>query len=243
VGWENELDTALARLSADGLVAFPTETVWGLAARASSEAAVAKLRAWKGRCEAQPISLLVDASEGLEEYGFSMSPLARALMGRFWPGPATFVLPCESRREHAGTSSALRFAAGIAREDGAVGLRCSTHPAAAALARGARERGLGPITATSFNRSGKLPARTRDEAGSLCADTGEDTPDPLAGVGEDTPDLLAGLNEVFRFAPEGCDATGAAPSSVVDLTGGEPRILRPGPLDREILAAAREVPE
>jgi len=221
VAWEDDLEAALARLRADGLVAFPTETVWGLGARAHSEAAVAKLRAWKGRCEAQPISLLVDECESLEELGFSLSPVARVLMGRFWPGPATFVLPCEGGRGYAGPFDEGRFAAGIARKDGAVGLRCSAHAAAASLARGARERGLGPITATSLNRSGSAAARTRDEAWGLCT----------------------GAGEVFCFAPEGCDAAGAAPSSVVDLTGPEPQILREGPLDLEILAAAREASE
>jgi L-threonylcarbamoyladenylate synthase len=218
---DDELEAALDRLSADALVAFPTETVWGLGARALSQAAMENLLAWKGRSEDRPISLLVSDGTGLEEYGFAPSPLALRLMARFWPGPVTFVLPHESGPAGAGAFGARRFAAGIAGEDGAVGLRCSTHPAAAALARGARERGLGPVTATSLNRSGHPPARSRDEARALCAADGE----------------------VFVFAPGGRDAGGEAPSSVIDLTGGEPRILRAGPHDREILAAARETAE
>ncbi|MBW2273432.1 MAG: L-threonylcarbamoyladenylate synthase [Deltaproteobacteria bacterium] len=211
---EDELGVALDRLAVDGLVAFPSETVWGLGARAISPDAVAKLRAWKGRSEARPISLLVDGFAALEGCGFAPSPLARTLMEQFWPGPVTFVLLPEEGG----------FAAGIAREDGAVGLRCSAHPAAASLARGARERGLGPITATSLNPSGSPAARTRDEAQALA-------------------DLCEGKGDLLCFAPGGCDAGGEAPSSVIDLTGPEPRILRPGPRDREILAAAGRAAE
>jgi L-threonylcarbamoyladenylate synthase len=195
------LADALARLASDGLVAFPTETVWGLAAVAAREGALARLRAWKGRAEDQPLSLLVPDAESLAAIGAELPAAARALVERFWPGPLTLVLRCRAR-----------FPGGVARADGAVGFRCSPHPAAAALARAAFAAGLGPVTATSLNRSGEPPARTRAEAEALCAG---------AARGADAPALLAG---------HWPDAGGGAASTVVDVTGSEPRVLREGAL-------------
>ena len=200
---EDEIARAIERLAMDGCVALPTETVWGLAACAQSEAAIAKLRAFKGRAEAQPISLLVPDAKGLGAAGFELSAGARNLMAVFWPGPLTLVLPC--------TAS---FAPGIAREDGAVGLRCSPHPVAAALSRAVREAGLGMITATSLNRSGEPPARSESEAQALCA-ADSDGPHVLR-VRSDAP-------------PHG------VPSSVLDLSGPTPKVLRVGAIPAEKL--------
>ena len=105
-----------------------------------------------------------------------------------------------------------RLAAGIASPAGAVGLRCSPHPVAAALAALALRRGVGPLTATSLNRSGERACRTRAEA------------EALAGV---ELSLVAGL-----------DAGGAEASSVVDASGAEPIVLREGALSGRAIAAA-----
>ncbi len=191
---------AVERLEADGLVAFPTETVWGLAVRAESARGLERLRDWKGRSAARPVSLLVSGPDVLEKLDFELSPAARALMEEFWPGALTLVLPCHHR-----------FAPGVARDDGAVGVRCSSHAAAAALAREAESVGAGPLTATSLNRSGDRPARTRDEAARLC------------GRGASAPLLLETELE----------AGGQTPSTVVDLTGRRPSVLRDGGLDLE----------
>ncbi|MFP6641655.1 MAG: L-threonylcarbamoyladenylate synthase [Myxococcota bacterium] len=199
---EDEIALAIERLAMDGCVALPTETVWGLAACAQSGAAIAKLRAFKGRAEAQPISLLVPDAEGLGAAGFEVSAVARNLMAAFWPGPLTLVLPC--------TAS---FAPGIAREeDGAVGLRCSPHPVAAALSRAVREAGLGMITATSLNRSGEPPARSESEAQALC------------NVYSDGPHVLRVRSDA---PPDG------VPSSVLDLSGPTPKVLRVGAIPAE----------
>ena len=145
-------------LAAEGCVAFPSETIWGLAASAGSPAAVAALGAWKGRADGQPISVLVSGESALRGYGFELGSLALSLMEHFWPGPLTLVLACRSA-----------FAPGIAREDGSVGVRCSSHPVAAELVAAAEASGLGPLTATSCNRSGAPPARTESEARTLCS--------------------------------------------------------------------------
>jgi L-threonylcarbamoyladenylate synthase len=193
---ERGLEAAVARLAAGGLVAYPTETVWGLGARAESAPAVERLRAWKGREAERPIALLVPDLRAAAAVGAELSPPARRLAAAYWPGPLTLVLRCRAR-----------LAPGIAGPGGAVGFRCSPHPAAGALARAAFARGLGPLTATSLNRSGEPPARTRGEAAALCA------------AGGDAPELLAGPWP---------DAGGAPPSSVVDLSGDAPAVLREG---------------
>lgn len=200
------LSAAVDRIRAGGLVAYPTETVFGLGADAGSEAALARLRRWKGRSEAQPLSILVPGVAALSALGCELDPRGRALAAAFWPGPLTLVVPCRRR-----------FARGIARADGAVGLRCSSHPLAAELARRLSRAGVGPITATSLNPSGAPAARTLEEARALCS-----------SVSEESAPLLV----------EGSDGEpgGAAPSTLVDLTGPVPRVLRWGALGPADLA-------
>jgi len=110
-----------------------------------------------------------------------------------------------------------RCASGVARADGALGFRCSPHPVAAALARRLEEAGAGPVTATSLNRTGEPPARHLAEARRACDGGGAW--------------LLAGL---------GPDAGGETPSSVVDLTGAEPVLLREGAIGAAAIREALE---
>ena len=190
---------AVEHVRAGGLLAFPTETVWGLGADARSEAAVERLRRWKGRDERQPISVLIADIESSASVGASLEGTARRFAEAFWPGPLTLVVPAPPGR----------FAAGIAREDGAVGLRCSPHPLAAALIAALARAGVGPLTATSLNRQGEPSARTRDEASALCR--GAEAPRCLDVPEEARPSRDAGL-----------------PSTVVDCTGAQPLVLRVG---------------
>ena len=205
---ETGIDAALRRLADDELVAFPTETVWGLAARAASERALAALVQWKGRAEAQPIAILVPDLAAALLLGAELPPAARRLAAAFWPGPLTLVVRCTAP-----------FAPGIAGPGAAVGFRCSPHAAARALAEAAFAAGLGPLTATSLNRSGVAPARTRAEASALC------------GAAPGDPSLLTGAWP---------DAGGGAPSSVVDVRDGSPRILREGALAASRIARTAE---
>ncbi len=148
---------ALDVLAAEGLVAFPTETVWGLAARAKSHTAIDRLRAFKGREADKALSILVDSPERGVQVAAEWGEPARRLAEAFWPGPLTLIVKCGQR-----------FAPGVVAADGSIGLRCSPHPVAASLAESVFERGLGPLTATSLNRVGDPPARNRAEAGSVC---------------------------------------------------------------------------
>lgn len=188
------------------VLAYPTETVYGLGADAASDVAVGRLAAWKGRDAAQPLSILVPAADALDALGLALPAPARRLAEAFWPGPLTLVL-----------ASRGRFARGVARGDGAVGVRCSSHPLAAALAAGLLAEGL-TITSTSLNRSGEPPARTRAEAA-----------EALRAAGAEGPVLVDDAT-----APE----PGGVPSTVVDASGEEPRLLRAGAVAREALARA-----
>jgi len=209
VGGEREglIGEALRCLESDGLVGFPTETVWGLAARATSATALNRLRRWKGRPDQQPISILVPGPSVLADLGFETGPVARELMRRFWPGPLTLVMHC---------GAASRFGPGIVSGDGAVGLRCSPHPVAAQLSEEAYARGLGPITATSLNRSGLEPARTYRDA--------------VAQSEVENPERVQILD------PGACDAFGETPSTVLDLSGSKPRVIRSGAIPEHELA-------
>jgi L-threonylcarbamoyladenylate synthase len=187
-------------LGTGGLVAYPTETVWGLAAAAESPLAVERLRGWKGREADLPIAILVAGVEEALALGCELGPAARRLAAAHWPGPLTLVVRC--RRS---------FAPGVARADGAVGLRHSSHPLAAALARRAAREGVGPLTATSLNHHGDAPARTRAEATLLCRDS-----------------------DVVRLLEiDGAEAGGDAASTVIDTTGERPEVLRWGAIPRD----------
>jgi L-threonylcarbamoyladenylate synthase len=201
---------AVGWLREGGLLAYPTETVWGLGAVADCATGMARLRAWKGRGVGDPVAVLVERFVDLPALGFEVSAAARRLADAFWPGPLTLVLPCRRR-----------FADDIARPDGAVGVRCSAHPLAAALARRLRREDVAPITATSLNPTGAPPARTREEAREMCR---------------------AQPGAPHMIEVEGAEAGGDAASSVVDLTGESARVLRWGALpSKELEPVLREI--
>ena len=128
---------------------FPTETVYGLGADARSAAAVDHLVAVRGREESKPILVLVRDLAMAETVAAEISPAARRLAARFWPGPLTLVLPAR-----AGLPAALTAGSGT------IGVRAPGHPLAAALVGG-----LGaPVTAPSANPPGAEPPRRLAEA-------------------------------------------------------------------------------
>lgn len=200
---------AVAVLRNHGLVAFPTETVWGLAARADSERAMRALIEWKGRQDGQPVSVLVSGVAALEPSGIALPEPGLRLAARFWPGALTLVVPC-----------GRAFAAGVARADGAIGLRCSAHPVASALASAAEALGIGPLTATSFNRSGEPPVADSASALALCASA-------------KGPRVFDGL--AAQRGASAADARPAAPTSVLDLTTHPARLLREGGIVAAVL--------
>ncbi len=141
------LADAVARLARGEVVAYPTETVYGLGADAFRADAIARLIALKGRDADRGLSVLLADATALERYAAPLPPAAARLVARFWPGPLTLVLPVADPR----------FAA--VRTPRGVGFRCSPQPSAAALARAAAS----PIVSTSCNRSGEPPCTSADE--------------------------------------------------------------------------------
>lgn len=137
---------AARTLESGGLVAVPTETVYGLAARADSAEAVAKIYAAKGRPDFNPLIVHVAGVEQAEAYA-DFSPEARALTAAHWPGPLTLVLP---RRAGAGLAEAVT--AGLP----TVALRAPAHPVMRTLLAAT---GF-PLAAPSANRSGFISPTT-----------------------------------------------------------------------------------
>lgn len=133
---------AAAQCLADGgLVAFPTETVYGLGARADDDDAVARIFAAKGRPSEHPLIVHLPCAEAAGEFAATLSVDALRLMQAFWPGPLTLIVP---RREGRG-----RAAAG---GQNSIGLRVPAHPLALALLRACAERGVPGVAGPSANR-------------------------------------------------------------------------------------------
>jgi len=189
--------TAAAILRAGGVVAFPTETVYGLGADALNAAAVRKIFTAKGRPADNPLIVHLAAASELAAVAAGIPDAAYALAQAFWPGPLTLVLPRTEVVPDVVT-------AGL----DTVAVRVPDHPVALALIRAAGR----PLAAPSANLSGRpSPTNARhvmeDMAGRIGAviDGGE------TGIGVE--------------------------STVLDLTGATPMILRPGGLPREKLQA------
>ena len=133
------LAEAATILRGGGLVAFPTETVYGLGVDATNPDAIARLNRVKGRPPDKPYSLHVHSPEEVARFVASIPPLAQRLMDRFWPGPLTIVMPAP---------------------DGAtVGFRVPDHPVARAFLHAC---GV-PVAAPSANRSGAPPPTDAQE--------------------------------------------------------------------------------
>ena len=148
---------AVQTLTEGHLVAFPTETVYGLAASALDEAAVERLLQLKGRETGHPLTLAIKSAEEARDYAPDMSPLAQRLARRCWPGPITLVLD-DSHPE-----SLVRRLPPAVREavspGGTVGLRVPGHVVVLAVLRML----AGPLTLTSANRHGLSPAVTAEQ--------------------------------------------------------------------------------
>ena len=147
-------EQAAERIRAGELVAFPTETVYGLGADASNDVAVAKIFAAKGRPADHPLIVHVAGADQVMHYASNVPPFAGRLIQAFWPGPLTLILP---RRP--GVASA---AAG---GQDSIGLRCPAHPVALAFLAACNTGVAGP----SANRFGRVSPTTaqhvRDEFG------------------------------------------------------------------------------
>ena len=140
------------------LVVFPTETVYGVAARALEPEAVARLLEIKGRRDDHPLTLSIKSADEARDYAPDMSPLAYRLARRCWPGPVTLVL--DNSHPESLVKQLPQSVRQAVSPAGAVGLRVPGHPIILDVMRMV----AGPLVLSSANRSGGPEARTAQEA-------------------------------------------------------------------------------
>ena len=151
----NDIHQAASILRDGGLIAFPTETYYGLAVDPFNEKALERLFSIKKRPAVKPVLVLIPSREDIFRVTDAVPDAADQLMDRFWPGPLTMVF--SARKE---LSSMLTGGTGT------IGVRISPHPVAQALLHAYGE----PLTATSANRSGGSPAITASEVEEIFGD-------------------------------------------------------------------------
>lgn len=172
---------AAEQLRAGNVIAFPTDTLYAVAARASDPAAVARLYDVKHRPSAQPMVWLVVDKAQVERVAV-VSDAAAELMARFWPGPLTLVLPAR-----------------LPTDGPTIAVRAPNHPVALALLRSLGE----PIASSSANLAGAPPPVDADQ-------------------------VIAGLGDRVAGVLDGGPCRIGQPSTILDLSGATPRILRQG---------------
>jgi len=192
-----DIETAAGVLRDGGLVAIPTETVYGLGANAEDPAAVARIFHVKGRPPSHPLIVHIGGAEQLAEWVEEVPATARLLAEHFWPGPLTLVL----RR---GRRVPLEATGGLE----TVAVRVPDHPITLALLSAFG----GGVTAPSANRFGSVSPTTSDH-------------------------VRAELGDAVDFVLDGGPCEVGVESTIVDVTGEIPSILRPGGVSREDLEA------
>jgi L-threonylcarbamoyladenylate synthase len=190
------LKDAAQTISNGGLIAFRTDTFYGLGADPLSRLAVRRIRQLKGREETKPILLLVSDYDKVASFITKPSGLFLSLAGRYWPGPLTLV-------SNARPELPEELTAGTA----TIGLRLPDDDDVRSLVRACG----GVLTATSANPSGDLPARTAKDV------------ETYFGTGID-------------LIIDGGDVTVLQPSTVLDLSGAEPCMIREGAISRKALS-------
>jgi L-threonylcarbamoyladenylate synthase len=188
---------AAAILAAGGLVAFPTETVYGLGADGLNPDAVSRIYAAKGRPVTNPVILHVADVASALPLVVQWPDSARTLVAQYWPGPLTLVLPAS------GAVPSIVRAGGPT-----VALRCPAHPVALALIRAVGR----PLAAPSANRSQHLSPTLAEH-------------------------VASSLGEAVDLVLDGGPTKAGLESTILDLSGIRPRILRPGPITPAELAA------
>ena len=195
------LDEAARRLAGGGLVAFPTETVYGLGADAENPDAIAGIYAAKGRPVDHPVIVHLAPGADLGYWACDIPDIAWSLTEAFWPGPLTLIL---RRAPHVPDA--------VSGGQDTIGLRCPSHPVAKALLTqfASLKGGHGGVAAPSANKFGQVSPTTADHVRS--------------GFPELGPDLLMVLDG--GAAEVGIESTILDLSRVIE--GSPPTVLRPG---------------
>lgn len=149
---------AAQTLAAGVLIGLPTETVYGLAANADDDSAVAQIFSRKGRPSNHPLIVHVADATGIAHFARDVPAFAQALVDAFWPGPLTLIVPRQPQRAHAAAGG-----------QDSIGLRCPAHPVAHAVLHAAHALGVHGVAAPSANRFGRVSptsaAHVQDELG------------------------------------------------------------------------------
>jgi L-threonylcarbamoyladenylate synthase len=186
---------AAAVIRSGGIVALPTDTLYGLAVDPFNATAVARLFEAKRRPADRGIPLIASNTDQVVRAFGELSPLARQLADRFWPGPLTLVMPAGPAAADVAASST-----------GTVGVRVPAHAVARAVCA-ASDR---PVTATSANVSGAQAASSPDDVGSV---------------------LQGQIDMILDAGP----TPGGPPSTIVDVTGEQPRLMRAGAIPWDLV--------
>jgi len=181
---------AAERLRDGGVIAFPTDTLYAVGARAGDPVAVRRLYEIKGRRLTQPMVWLVSDRQQVEPFAV-VSDVATKLIARFWPGPLTLVLPAR-----------------IPLAVPTIAVRAPNHQVALALLRSLGE----PVASSSANPAGASPPVDADQ-------------------------VVEGLGERLDLVLDGGACQIGQPSTILDLSGEAPRILRPGAIPQAELMA------
>ena len=172
---------AAERLRGGAVIAFPTDTLYGVGARATDPVAMARLYQVKRRPSGQPMVWLVTDRAQVEQFA-AVSPAATELMARFWPGPLTLVLPARDQKAMP-----------------TIAARAPDHVVALALLRALGE----PIASSSANPAGRPPPVDADQ-------------------------VIAGLGDELDLVLDGGPCRVGQPSTILDLSGVMPQVLRQG---------------
>ena len=193
---------AAAAIAQGHLVAFPTETVYGLGANATQESAVAKIYAAKGRPADHPLIVHIASIDELGYWADEISEYAIALARNFWPGPMTLI--CQR------SEVAKDFITG---GQETVGIRVPDHVVALALLQAAKEIGVLGIAAPSANRFGHV------------------SPTTAQAVREELDQYLSSDDIILDGGPSQVGVE----STIIDCTGSNPHILRPGAITQAMI--------
>ncbi len=196
------MSSAATSIKDGNLVAFPTETVYGLGADASQEKAVAKIYATKGRPADHPLIVHISSMGGIGYWADDVSGYAIALALAFWPGPMTLI--CKRSPE------AKDFVTG---GQETVGLRVPDHVVALALLDAAKEIGVHGIAAPSANRFGHVSPTTAE------------------AVREELDQYFSPQDIILDGGPSRVGVE----STIIDCTGNNPHILRPGAITQAMI--------
>lgn len=182
-------------LQREGIIAYPTDTFYGLGVNCFSENAIQRIYQLKGRMPSKPLSIVISNIEMMREIVLDIPPIFWQIADEFWPGPLTIVL-----------KTSAKFPADLLGAGASIGIRLPDLPW---LRKLVRETGI-PITATSANISGEREVARIEE-----------------------------VREIFYgkidLIVDGGNTRGKLPSTVIDLTSEEPKILREGAVPRRQL--------